>query len=633
MTSPGAAGIAPAELFTAALRHHGAGRFAEAQELYLRILALEPRHADSLHMLGCLAHQAGRADVALDLIGRAIAIRADVALYHHSLGNVLMAGGRLDEAARQFARAVAVRPDFAEAHNNLGTVHHRRGLLDDAISHYQRALALNPALPQTHANLATIFRDQGRLALAAAGFEQALALAPDFAEVHGSLAIVRKEQGRLGEALAGFRRALALKPDAARLHSGLLMALCYSPDLDDDGLAAACRDWGRRHGRLSEPRVPLAPADGASGRPLRVGYVSSDLRRHPVGWFLAAVWPAHDPAEVTIHAYSGVVVEDAMTRHLRAHAAVWRETTRLSDADLAAQIRADNIDVLVDLDGHTERNRLTVFAHRPAPVQITWLGHGHTTGLDAIDAALMDEDTAPPGAERWFSEAVIRLPGGRLCYAPPDYAPPVGPPPCLSRGRVTFGSFNNLAKVSPAVLRVWAGVLAATPGATLRLHWKSLADQSERTRLRAAFAAVGGCEDRLELGGAMPHPELLAAYGDIDIALDSFPFGGGLTSCEALWMGVPVVTWPGSRPLSRQTLGFLSALGLAGELAADSAEAYVALAAGLAAAPDRLAALRAELRPRMAASALCDGPRMARALEAAYRAVWFWPSPRPPGSP
>jgi len=262
-----------------------------------------------------------------------------------------------------------------------------------------------------------------------------------------------------------------------------------------------------------------------------------------------------------------------------------------------------------------------VFGRKPAPVQAAWLGYFNTTGVGAIDYVLMDEATVPPGAEQWFSEQVVRLPAGRFCYTPPDFAPPVAPTPAATRGHVSFGSFNNLSKVTPAVIALWSRVLAAVPGSRLVLKWKSLADAAECERLRQAFAAHGVDPGRLDLRGRSPHPEMLAEYGDVDIALDPFPFCGGLTSCEALWMGVPVVTLPGTRPVSRQTLSMLTQLDLT-DLAARDEDDYVAIAVRLAADGARRAALRADLRDRFAASPLGDGPRFARALEAALRDLW-----------
>ena len=378
-----------------------------------------------------------------------------------------------------------------------------------------------------------------------------------------------------------------------------------------------------KHGQpplvLAPKRLYAADAD----RPLRVGYVSADFFHHPVGRFLEPVWAAHDTSRFIINAYSGVVREDALTDRLRAHASQWRQTLGLSDDELEEQIRADDIDILVDLAGHTGGNRLTVFARRPAPVQVSWLGYFNTTGLPAIDAVFMDADTVAPGIERQFVEEVVMLPDSRFCFNPPPYAPAVGRLPCQRRGFVTFGSFNNLTKVTPQVLALWARVLDQVPGSRLILKWKTLRDAGERSRLAASFAAVGGDPTRLDLRAASAHVDMLAEYGDIDIALDPFPFSGGITSCEALWMGVPVITWPSMRPVSRQTFGFLNLLGLADELVANSADRYEAIAASLARAPDRLGALRAELRGRMQASALCDAPRFARNLEAAYRRLWI----------
>ena len=357
------------------------------------------------------------------------------------------------------------------------------------------------------------------------------------------------------------------------------------------------------------------------GKALNIGYVSADFRRHPVGFFLAPVLARHDRRRFSVSCYSGRGLADDLTERLKAGADAWRSVGGLSDEALATAIRDDGIDVLVDLSGHTAGNRLTAFALRPAPVQVSWLGYFNTTGMKAIDYVLMDAETVPEGAERWFTEEVIHLPAGRFCYGPPEDAPPVAPPPVEERGRVTFASFNNLTKVGAEVVGLWARILDALPSSRLVLKWRSLGDAAVRDRYQAWFAAEGIEPNRIELQGASPHAEMLAAYGGVDVALDPFPFSGGVTSCEALWMGVPVVTWPGARPVSRQTAGFLRALGLAELIAADR-EDYVAIAAGLARDRDGLTALRAGLRARMAASPLCDGVRFTRHLEAAYRDMW-----------
>jgi predicted O-linked N-acetylglucosamine transferase (SPINDLY family) len=354
---------------------------------------------------------------------------------------------------------------------------------------------------------------------------------------------------------------------------------------------------------------------------LRVGFVSADFGVHPVGWFLLGLFSAFDPSRMELACYSARRVQDWMTTKLKAAAALWRPIIGLNDETLARQVRADGVDVLVDLSGHTAGNRLGVFALKPAPIQVSWLGYIHTTGLAQMDGILMDEASVPAGEERLFVERVLRLSGGRFCYTAPDYAPAVRPPPALEKGFVTFGSFNNLTKATPEVIETWSRVLKGVPGSRLILKWKTFADQAERARFIEVFGDLGIDAGRLDLRGVSEHAAMLGEYGDIDIGLDPFPFSGGLTSCEALWMGLPIVTFPGTRPVSRQTLGFLRALGRE-EWVASDADDYVAKAVALARAPTVLADIRAAQRARMAASPLCDAKAHAAAFEAAIRGLW-----------
>jgi predicted O-linked N-acetylglucosamine transferase (SPINDLY family) len=357
-------------------------------------------------------------------------------------------------------------------------------------------------------------------------------------------------------------------------------------------------------------------------RRLRVGYVSGDFKQHPVGFFLAPVLANHDPDAVEIYGYSNSLKNDWLTQQLRERCTQWRSLVGLSNSAAASLIAADGIDILVDLSGHTAENRLEIFARKPAPVQVSWLGFWGTTGLSTIDYLLSDTTTIPDGEEQYYSETVFRLPDNRFCYAPPYYAPaPATTAPCLKNGYVTFGSFNNLMKIGPDVIQLWARLLQANPGARLLLKWGTLADNVVRENLLSMFAAHGVAPERVVLRPQSPHPEMLDEYADIDIALDPFPFSGGLTSCEAMWMGVPVITLPGKRAVSRQTLGFLRGIGLP-ELAASSADEYVRIATELATDQPRLTELRRTLRRRMAASPLCDGYAFTRNLEAAYRTMW-----------
>jgi predicted O-linked N-acetylglucosamine transferase (SPINDLY family) len=506
-----------------------------------------------------------------------------------------------------------------------------KGRWDEAVALCRSTIAVQPGLPGVLSNLGMVLRAQGKMEEAVDVYRRSLAINPDDPAAHSNLGGTLQDLGRLDEARACYERALALKPDFAEVRSNMLYLMNFDRTVDDVALRAAHRafddlvivplqPYRRPHANTADPQ-----------RRLRVGYVSADFCRHPVGYLLHPVMAAHDPDAVEIHCYSGRMVEDDLTAELRGHAKVWRSSIGVEDAALADLIRGDGIDILVDLAGHTAGNRLAMFGHKPAPVQVSWIGYFTSTGVSTIDYVLMDESSVPASAEQWFTETVVRLPGGRFCYTPPDYAPAVVAPPALTRGHITFGSINNLTKVTAEVIALWSAVVRAVPGSRLILKWKSLADDAERRRLSEAFAAHGIEPARLELRAGSPHRESLAQYGDFDIALDPFPFCGGMTSCEALWMGVPIVTLPRSRPVSRQTLAFLTELGL-GELAASDEADYVAIAAAMAGDRDRLAALRAGLRDRMLETPLCDGMSFTRELEATYRAMWLrWCAASPRG--
>ncbi len=606
------------DAFAAAARAQQAGQSEAAVAGYRQVLALEPDLVEAHHNLGLALRALGRLDEAAASFEQALALRPSLMAAHVSLAQVLDARGDLAGAVASLGRALALRPDHAIGHYNLGVLLGRLGRRGEAIAAYQRAIALQPGFVDAHTNLANALQAQGMLEASEAAYRGAVARSPDAPGLHMNLAMALNSQGRLDDSMAEFEQVLRLQPDDAVAQHAWLCGLNYRSDTTPTALLSEHRRWAEQF----EPRpAQVHPNDRAPGRRLRVGYVSADLHNHPVGFFLAPVFGAHDPAEVEVFCYSNGERADAMTGQLRQAAGQWREIGGLTDEAAALQIRQDRIDILVDLSGHTPSNRLGLFAHRAAPLQASWLGYAATTGLAEMDYLLMDPATAPQGAEAWCSEALVRLPHTRFCYGPPVDAPAPAPPPSIKRGRVTFGSFNNLIKIGPEVAALWAAVLAAVPGSRLVLKWESLSDGGVRRRIGQLFAAAGVRAKALEFRGFSPHAEMLAEYGDIDIALDPFPFCGGLTSCEALWMGVPVVTLPQDRFASRQTLGFLRNLGL-DDLAAASPEDYIAVAAALSADVVRRETLRAALRPRMAASALCDGKAFTTTLEASYREMW-----------
>ena len=580
---------------------------------------------EALLEAGAVAYRGGQAEAARELFRRAVAADPTSAPARYNLGLALLQLGALDLAADAFSRAVALDPDLAQAQLALGNVRHRQGRLDEAVAALEAAIARRPDYAEAHMNLGNVRREQRRLGEAEAAGRRAIALSPAAPLAWRNLATTLQDQGELAGAIDAFDRTLALAPGFLEAESSRLYALNYDPRRTAAEVADEHRRWGeRRRGAAPAP----FPNSRDAERRLRVGYVSGDLHTHPIGYFLAGVLESHERSAFEVTCYSNGARMDATTRRLQGASDRWRQIGGLSDAAAEQQIRADGVDILVDLSGHAPLGRLTLFARHPAPVTATWLGYVGTTGLAAIDYLVTDPQTAPPGSDSLFAEALVRLPHGRFCYAPPAHAPAVIERP--GGHPVVFGSFNHVLKLGPEVISLWSRVLAATPGSRLRLKWMSLADAGVRTRLVAAFAAEGVKPERLILSGFSPHAQMLAESGEVDIALDPFPYGGGLTTCEALWMGVPVITLPGERPASRQSLSFLATIGLP-ELAAASADDFVALAAALAADPARRAGLRASLRARMAASPLCRGDLFTLTLESAYRAMWRrWCAGEPP---
>lgn len=608
-----------AATLTLAVGHHQAGRLAEAEGFYRRILADDPENADALHLLGVVAHQTGRGELAVALIGRAIVGNDKEPAFHNNLGEALRATGHLAAAVPAYQQALARKPDYAEAWNNLGTALKGLRRFDDAITAYRRALAIKPDYFAAHSNLGAALRETGTLAEAEAAYRHALALKPDFAEAHNNLGNALLTQGRIREAVASYERAVTLKPRFAEAHHNLLMGSHYLPEITEE---TACANARRYAATLTAPPAPRRFANTPEpGRPLRVGYVSGDFQDHPVGFFLVDVLPAHARDAVEVFCYVNNSHADAMTARLKAAADHWRNIVGLPDAAVAALMADDGIDILVDLSGHTAGNRLPLFALRPAPVQVTWLGYFGTTGLSAMDYILADRYVVPAGLEAHYAESVWRLPDSYLCFSPPPFDLPVVPPPTTTGAPLTFGCFNNRTKISPDTVVLWARLLRRLPESRLLLKTRNLDDAVVRDALLKCFVAEGVAPERLLMEGHSPRADLLAAYGRVDIALDPFPFGGGTTTAEALWMGVPVVSLRGDRWAGRVSESILATVGHPEWVAADQ-DAYLEIAAALAADSRHLTTLRAGLREQVRASPLGQPGRFAANLEAAYRGMW-----------
>jgi predicted O-linked N-acetylglucosamine transferase (SPINDLY family) len=593
----------------------------QAAACYRRALALSPDSVEVHCNLGTAFERQGQWDEAIACYGRAIQLNPIRAEVHNRLGGAFTARGRLDEAAACYRRMLELQPGSAEAHYNLGTTLQEQRKLDDAVVCYRRALELNPDYLQAHNNLGAAFQTLGKMDDAVACFRRTLELRPDHAGAHDNLATCCNALGRQDEAILHHRQAVELEPGNAKWHSDLLYALNYHPDHDAATLFAEHRAWGERHADpLSAVSLPHAN-DRSAVRRLRIGYVSPFFRSHAVTVFSEPILASHNHADFEIFCYSDVERPDTTSERLRGYADQWRDIVGWSDERVADLVRADRIDILVDLTGHIiGGQRLLVFARKPSPIQVTYLGYQNTTGMLAMDYRLSDDYSDPPGTtEHWHTETLVRLPRTFFCYLPSSDAPPLTPPPATVNGYVTFGSINNYAKVTPQVLATWAEILVRIPDSRLLVR----ADMTEslQQHLRATFATHGISAERLELVDSLPHRQFLELINRLDVALDPFPFNGHTTTSDCLWQGVPVVTLSGNTYVSRFGGSGLATLGV-GELIAATRDEYIAIAVALAADLPRLSSLRGTLRQRMSESPLLDFTTFTRNLEAEYRQMW-----------
>lgn len=532
--------------------------------------------------------------------------------------------GRLDQAAAAYRAALTADPGNAICWNNLGWVLQRLERFDDALEAYQQAVALDPALIIARNNVGTIYRLRGELDAARAEYETALQTSPRDAMTHLNLGTVFLKQAEAESALTHFREAVSCAPQMEEAFRALLLALNFLPGVDPAEAYAHYRAWGARCAARIRPRrresAALPGPDRHPERRLRIGYVSPDFRQHAMAGFIEQALANHDAATVDVFCYDNSPASDAVTARLRGYRTTWRAIRQLDDAAAAALVERDRIDILVDLAGHTVGERLEMFASRPAPVQASLLGYLNTTGLEAIDYRICDVWSDPPGvAERFHVERLWRLPGSFWCFLPPADAPAVAALPALAANHITFGSFNNFSKLNHSVTSAWAELLRRVTGS--RLIVAAVPDGACRERFLQRFASSGIDPSRIELVGRQPQAAFRELHNRADIALDPFPYAGGATSCESLWMGVPVVTLAGTFGFARSGASILQSLGLE-ELVAEDIEEYVNCAAHLAGNLPALQQLRSNMRERICRSELADGPRFAAKLETAYRGMW-----------
>jgi len=667
--------LTPDQAYELALQHHRANRLPEAESLYRQLLASDPNHADALHMLGVLANQTGRVSDAIELIRRAIQLNCGRAIYHNNLGLVLASQRQWPAAEQAFGAGLSINPALPQSLNNLTNVLREMGRLDDALAVISRAIELNAASPEALSplgltlakrgrmddairilsksaelrpdpevllNLGNALKWQGRLDESNAAYERAIQLRPGFAAAHLNLATNFCSQALLDQGLSSFRKTVDLAQDDSQVHTALLNALHYHPAYDAPAILREHLAWAKRFAEPLAAQVRQHLNDRSPERRIRLGYVSSEFRDHPVGRFLLPLFSHHDRGRFEICCYSSSPTSDPVTQKLQSHSDRWIDAVNLSDEELSEQIRDDRIDILVDLSLHTAGNRLLVFARSPAPVQVTWLAYPGTSGLKAMDYRLSDPYLDPPSTDSTGSpqassacdelsrvgqaprsdenyvEKTVRLADCFWCYQAPADAPPLNVLPAQGNGYVTFGCFNNFFKASPQTLELWARVLAATPDSRMLIHSQP---GSHLDRVRGTFLDAGVDPNRLEFFGFVPAEQYWRQYHRIDIALDTLPYAGGTTTCDSLWMGVPVVTLAGRTAVGRAGVSILTNAGLA-DLVARSPTQYVEIASRLAGDINFLSSLRSDLRPQLLGAPLMNSPGFTRDIEHSFRQMW-----------
>src|SRR5574340_155957 len=606
------------------------GQLDDAVASLRRALGIKPDFVEAYTNLGIILENLfnagiarlndGKPEAAAESFRRALRIEPDLADAHYYLGNALKELGQDEAAAASYRRALDLKPDHAEAHFELGNALQELEQLEKAVASYYRALGLRPNFVEAHSNLGKALESLGQHESAVASYRRALEFKPDYAEVHSNLGNALKYLGQIEDAMASYQRALEINPGYVDARQGLLFALNYTASHEPSYCLEQARDYGRIVARQVGVRFS---AWGCAAIPerLRVGLVSGDLRNHPVGYFLEGLLAYIDPACIELIAYPTHHKEDELTARIRPYFSAWKPLVGKSDEAAANLIHADGVHVLLDLSGHTAHNRLPVFAWKPSPVQASWLGYFATTGVAEMDYLLADEVSVPEAQREQFTETIWYLPDTRLCFTAPGVDLPVALLPALSSGTITFGCFQGLPKVGDGVLELWGKIFAALPTARLRMQCKQLEEPAQEERLVQRLERYGINSARVIVHKSASRKAYLAAHAEVDIILDTFPYPGGTTTCEALWMGVPTLTLAGDSLLARQGASLLTAAGLE-EWVATSKEEYIAKAIALASDKPKLAALRAGLRQQVVASPLFDAPRFARNFEDALWGMW-----------
>lgn len=596
------------------------GKFSEALEEYREAVRIAPGYPRASLNEGNALLALKRPEQAVACYRDAVRLDPNYAYAHFNLGNALREQRNPAEAIAAYGEALRSNPNLVEAHIGMGIAHEEMQDVGQAMAAYRAALAVQPHFAEAHYNLALLLFGERDLDEATAELRQALHFKPDYPQAHEKLASTYTQAGLSQEALAQLGEARRLEPENHESHSHYLLAMNYPGDLGNEEVFAEHAAYGEKFG--SGFCIPSRhPNDPSPTRRLRIGYVSGDFRQHPVLRFIEPLLEKHHRSQVEVFCYYTHDKPDMMTEKLKSLTDQWRETAELDDDAMAALIQDDLIDILIDLSGHTGFQRLAVFARKPAPVQATWLGYLGTTGLKTMDYRICDNYTDPPGmTDEQHVEKLARLPDCQWCYHLPGDLPIPNPLPMLTNGYITFGSFNNIAKLNDQVLVLWAGLMRAIPDSRLLIAAMPKSSLAAN-RIAGVLETHGVSRDRMDFRPRRPTLDYYHTCQEADIALDPFPYNGGTTSIDILCLGVPIITLAGTRSIARGGVSLLSNLNLT-QFVAKSAQEYIDIARHWAERPTELAALRAALPERVSASPLLDEERFVTHMEQLYRSMW-----------
>lgn len=595
----------------------------EATRDYHPTIEIQQDSAEAFLGLGNTFFMMNEYEQAIENYNKAVHINPALAEVHYNTATVYIKCNKIYEAIKSYQQAIMIKPDYVSAIIGLGDALSDAGEYKDGELCLRRALDIRPDDPLIHHSLGLILMNQRRLSEAVSSYKKALDLDPDHDFAHCNIGNILLKLGNRDEAILLYQRAMELKPHIHYYFSNLLLALHYSEHITPTEIYAQHKKWSEKYALPLKYLLEPHTNDTSSSKKIRIGYVSPDFTRHPVSNFFEPLLASHDRSDFEIFCYSNVKRADIMTEHLKDMADNWRDIFNITDEDVAEMIRSDKIDILVDLAGHTAFNRMMLFARKPSPIQVTYLGYPNTTGLETMDYRITDSYADPPGkTEHLHSEELVRLPHSFLCYQPPENTPNIGEPPSLKNGYVTFGSFNNRSKITPDMVRVWAEIVNMIPDSRLIFKFNFSSDPLAQRFLWDILDQANIPKNRVELyDNTLSKEAHLDLYNKVDIALDTFPYNGTTTTCEALWMGVPVITLHGEVHVSRVGLSILSTIGLT-ELVVGSKRDYIYKAVGLAADIEKRLYLRSNLQSLMRSSPLMDAKEFTQALEHEFRKMW-----------